>query len=97
MPSANTALVTSCLRAKITCSAVIDSAVFPLTVSLLMGFGPQNEVSKIILCGDGDRDTPEMADNRLTADPWLPTLEMRLVRPEMHSSAATSELAESFR
>jgi len=48
-------------------------------------------------CGEGERETPDIAERRLTADPWLPTLEMRLVRPEMQSRAATSELAESLR
>lgn len=44
--------------------------------------------------GEGDRDNADTADIR---DPWLPTLEIRLLRPEIHSNAATSELAESFR
>lgn len=33
------------------------------------GFGPQNEVSSNMRCGDGDLETPDTGDSRLTADP----------------------------
>lgn len=102
--------VASCLRDNSTCSSIsVVLAPFTLpaasmaVIAFSSGLGPQNDVSISILCGDGDRDvadtaeTADTADSRLTADPCEPTLEMRLVRPLMHSRAATSELAESLR
>lgn len=70
-PSANTTLVGSCLRDRITCSRISAAAGSELVLSppSCNGFGPQNDVSTSILCGDGDRDTPDTADSRLTPDP----------------------------
>uniref|UniRef100_A0A1A9W6B6 Uncharacterized protein n=1 Tax=Glossina brevipalpis TaxID=37001 RepID=A0A1A9W6B6_9MUSC len=74
IPSANTACVGSRVRANRTCSSreVVGGSVAilrPPSTTFSTGFGPQNDVSKSMRCGEGERDTPETADKRLTAEP----------------------------
>uniref|UniRef100_A0A1B0B6D3 Uncharacterized protein n=1 Tax=Glossina palpalis gambiensis TaxID=67801 RepID=A0A1B0B6D3_9MUSC len=64
IPSANTACVGS--RVLVGGSAVVLN---PPSTILSTGFGPQNDVSKSIRCGEGERDKPDTADKWLTAEP----------------------------
>lgn len=43
-----------------------STAAAQISGSVSIGFGPQKDVSSSILCGDGDRDTPDTTDRRPT-------------------------------
>lgn len=43
-----------------------STAAAQISGSVSIGFGPQKDVSSSILCGDGDRDTPDTTDSRPT-------------------------------